>query len=416
MRSVLICLLFNKVLKLYKNLGPGILYAAAAIGVSHVVQSTRAGADFGFELVWVIIFVHLIKLPFYKVGAIYAHFENEHLIHAYQRLGSIYLYAFIIISFMTIFVVQAAVSLVTTGIFQSIFNIPIEIRKLTIIILILSSLILIKGGYQLLNKFIKVIVIVLSLLTFICVIMALSSKGFVIPDASKSFSFADHSHVLFLIAFIGWMPAPMDAPVWQSLWIKAESKKSKKLDETMFDFYIGFITTAILAILFLSIGSFIMYSTDIKFSSNAVEFSSQLISLYTQHLGAWSYPFIAIAVLLTMYSTTLTCLDVFARTTHESIITCFPKAKSSYSLMLTSTVLITSFILLTSFKNMHQLVDFATTLSFLISPLLAYMNYKIVIRFLPEKFHYKGIEKILVYLGMSFLFMFSGYYLLTVLM
>ena len=28
-----------------KSIGPGLLFAGAAIGVSHLVQSTRAGAD-----------------------------------------------------------------------------------------------------------------------------------------------------------------------------------------------------------------------------------------------------------------------------------------------------------------------------------------------------------------------------------
>ena len=33
-----------------QTLGPGLLFAGAAIGVSHLVQSTKAGADFGFGL------------------------------------------------------------------------------------------------------------------------------------------------------------------------------------------------------------------------------------------------------------------------------------------------------------------------------------------------------------------------------
>lgn len=35
-----------------KMLGLGLLYAGAAIGVSHLVQSTRARANFGYGLVW----------------------------------------------------------------------------------------------------------------------------------------------------------------------------------------------------------------------------------------------------------------------------------------------------------------------------------------------------------------------------
>ena len=37
-------------MKWTKRLGPGLLFAGAAIGVSHLVQSTRAGADFGWGL------------------------------------------------------------------------------------------------------------------------------------------------------------------------------------------------------------------------------------------------------------------------------------------------------------------------------------------------------------------------------
>ena len=39
----------------WKAFGPGLLWASAAIGVSHLVQSTRAGADGGFAVAWVIL-------------------------------------------------------------------------------------------------------------------------------------------------------------------------------------------------------------------------------------------------------------------------------------------------------------------------------------------------------------------------
>lgn len=47
-------------------LGPGLLFAGAAIGVSHLVQSTRAGADFGFGLLWALLLVHIFKYPFFQ--------------------------------------------------------------------------------------------------------------------------------------------------------------------------------------------------------------------------------------------------------------------------------------------------------------------------------------------------------------
>ena len=41
-------------------LGPGILYAAAAIGVSHVVQSTRAGAIYGLAMIALIAVIGIV--------------------------------------------------------------------------------------------------------------------------------------------------------------------------------------------------------------------------------------------------------------------------------------------------------------------------------------------------------------------
>ena len=54
-------------INILKNLGPGLLFAGAAIGVSHLVQSTRAGADFGFSLLWALILSNIIKYPFFLI-------------------------------------------------------------------------------------------------------------------------------------------------------------------------------------------------------------------------------------------------------------------------------------------------------------------------------------------------------------
>ena len=51
-----------------KKLGPGLLFAGAAIGVSHLVQSTRAGADFGWGLLWALVLSNLFKYPFFNLA------------------------------------------------------------------------------------------------------------------------------------------------------------------------------------------------------------------------------------------------------------------------------------------------------------------------------------------------------------
>ena len=48
------------------RLGPGLMLAAAAVGVSHLVQSTRAGADFGLSFVWLVILISFLKYPAFR--------------------------------------------------------------------------------------------------------------------------------------------------------------------------------------------------------------------------------------------------------------------------------------------------------------------------------------------------------------
>ncbi len=51
----------TKLKNIYKIFGPGILMATAAIGGSHLVASTQAGALFGWSLA---IFILLININF----------------------------------------------------------------------------------------------------------------------------------------------------------------------------------------------------------------------------------------------------------------------------------------------------------------------------------------------------------------
>ena len=63
-----------------KKLGPGLLFAGAAIGVSHLVQSTKAGAEFGFGLIWALILSNIFKYPFFLYGPKYAAATGESLL------------------------------------------------------------------------------------------------------------------------------------------------------------------------------------------------------------------------------------------------------------------------------------------------------------------------------------------------
>ena len=137
-----------------KSIGPGLLFAGAAIGVSHLVQSTRAGADFGFGLLWALLIAALFKYPFFQFGPRYAAATGETLLDGYKKLGKGVLLISYCISFITMFIIQAAVTIVTAGLAEHLFGF-FDMVTWSLIITILSISILLIGKYKLLDNLMK---------------------------------------------------------------------------------------------------------------------------------------------------------------------------------------------------------------------------------------------------------------------
>lgn len=398
--------------------GPGLLYAAAAIGVSHLVQSTRAGAEFGMQLLWAVVLANLLKYPFFKIGPQYTAITGKSLLSGYKKIGNWTLVLFFLMTLATMFTVESAVSVVTGGLLNQFLHLSLDVRLTSTLLLIGSAIILIIGRYNILDNLIKVIVVILTITTIITIIVAFFGN-FAHPAPENHFSFANKSHVFFFIALVGWMPAPMDIPIWHGLWSMAkniEQKKRTPLNEALVDFNVGYITTALLACCFVALGAMVMYRSGVSLSSSATAFASQLVGLYTKSLGQWSYPLISIAAFTTMFSTTLTCLDAFARILREAFYV-YTEQESShepkwYNFWIIVTVLGSIIIFYAFLQNMKTLVDLATTLSFLVAPIYAFLNYKIMVSAdIPKEQHPKKWTKLISMVGLLFFSSFTLYYL-----
>jgi len=68
-------------------LGSGLLYAGAAVGVSHLVQSTRAGGEYGWALLWAVVAANVCKYPFFEFAPRYAIATGKSLQEGYLLLG-----------------------------------------------------------------------------------------------------------------------------------------------------------------------------------------------------------------------------------------------------------------------------------------------------------------------------------------
>jgi uncharacterized integral membrane protein len=147
------------------SLGPGLVWAAAAIGVSHLVQSTRAGASYGFALVGVVVLANVLKYPFFEYGPRYAAATGESLVDGYRRQGLWAVWIYLVLTIGTMFAVLAAVTLVTGSLATQLFGEALSPLGYSAILLAVSAVLLIPGQYPLLDKVVKAIMVVLALST-----------------------------------------------------------------------------------------------------------------------------------------------------------------------------------------------------------------------------------------------------------
>lgn len=403
-----------RILRIIKNLGPGLLFAGAAIGVSHLVQSTRAGADFGFGLLWALLLVNLFKYPFFQYGPRYAAATGESLIDGYKKLGSWVLVSYFVITLLTMFTIQAAVTVVTAGLANNLFGITNDIGLWSIIITLVCLAILLMGRYKVLDNLMKLIITVLSISTIGAVAVALTKSEAAVSLAPSLPQ--GTVEVAFLIAFLGWMPAPLDVSIWHSLWAIEKNKDMKTgfgTEKALFDFNVGYLSTVFLGVCFMSLGALVMFHSDKEFSSSAGLFAQQLIEMYTSNLGNEAAVFIAVAAFTTMFSTTLTTLDASPRAMAKTTNLLFKRSSTGYYLFWIIVLSGGTMMILSYFQtSMITFVKIATILSFLTAPLYALANLLLVTgKHMPQTLRPSKSMVILSYLGLAFLVGFCLWYL-----
>jgi Mn2+/Fe2+ NRAMP family transporter len=418
----------EKVIKFLKTLGPGILFASTAIGVSHLVQSTRAGANFGFALIPLILLTNILKYPFFEFGSRYANITGESIIDGYRRMGKwmLWLYFFIVIGSM--FFVSAAVGAVTSGFLQNLFGLTDYALITTIVLFIICAIILLLGRYSVLDSLVKVIGAVLLLSTLLAFTLALFKgptqpiNAVVAPDL-----FSDSS-VLFIIALMGWMPTAVDLSAWNSLWTIERIKQTgykPTLKETLADFNFGYIISGLLAVCFVTLGAYMLYGSGNELPNKSGDFAHTVVSMFTSFIGDWSYIIIATAAFSIMFGTAIAVFDGYGRSMARTMALMRVKdidkeevesRSNVYSIAIIVVVVGAFLIVFLLGKHLKLLVDLATTISFLIAPVIALVNYRLVTsKTFPSEGKPKLWLKVLSWLGIAFLTGFAFYYIWIIL-
>jgi len=404
-----------------KTLGPGILFASTAIGVSHLVQSTRAGAKFGFGLVGLVLITNLIKYPFFEYGSRYANATGTSLIDGYRRIGKWMLYVYMLITALSMFFVTAAVGFVTAGFLDNLFGLStrfgLSSNQIILILFAACTLVLLIGKYKVLDKMIKIIGIALLFSTLIAFVLTLINgpvephTGFIEPVLWEM------DNLPFIIALMGWMPTAVDLSTWNSIWTVERIKETDykpSLKETLADFNFGYIVSAILSLCFITLGAYLMFGSGKTLPDAAHLFAGTVVEMYTSAMGSWSFYLIAIASFSIMFGTAIAVFDGYARSMSKcfSLITEKKENNRNYSITLITLIIISYFIVNQFTHKLKDLVDLAMIISFIIAPIIAIVNFKLVgKKYVGKEHEPKTWLKILSYIGIAVLSGFTLFFI-----
>ena len=412
----------NKWSNFWKTLGPGILFASTCIGVSHLVQSTRAGADYGFALVWAIILANIFKYPFFEFTSRYTNATGDSVIDGYYKMSKWILIIFAVITLSTMFIVTSAVTFVTAGLLSNLLpSAGLNTDTWVLVILSFCAIILIMGKFSLLDSLLKIVGTVLLISTIVAFFSAwIEGPTAVSPDFIPKDPYSS-TGIIFLIALMGWMPTAVDMSTWTSLWTEARIRQTgyfPKLKETLLDFNFGYIVSAVLALFFLSLGGLVIYGSGTELSDSSPVFAHQLISMYTSNIGEWSYFIIAVAAFSTMFSTSITVMDGYGRAMGRVTQLLLNGKKNEYSrkefIFWALLLIVGAWLVATQFVNsLKSLIDLATIVSFIIAPFAGLLNYLVVhSKEIPSTHRPPRWLKWLAFGGLAFLSVFTILYIL----
>ena len=375
--------------RVQEKLGPGLLYAASAVGVSHLVSSTTAGATYGMIMVLYAIVVCLVKYPTFLFGATYAAATGETLVDGYGRLGKWVVMLFFLMQLFEYTFAISGVSVTTGAIIRGVLNLDMPPIGLELGLIISCMAILAVGHYSVLEDITKVLVIVFTIGTVFAAIIAVGGIDTGGADLSADMTL-DTPTILFLIAVAGWLPTGTAGSVGLSLWVKAKAIRLSRpvsSQEATLDFHVGYGTAVFTALCFVVLGTLVMHINGVEPAANGADFSSQLINLFTSTIGDWIYPIISVAAITVMYSTLLTLVDLLPRSSAAALVRIVPERLEGkfgpiYLIFIGIELLLVLGVLVSLMDQFSTFIALVTSMGFIVAPAFALLNH--IVMFGPE--------------------------------
>ena len=366
------------------RLGPGLLFAATAVGVSHLVQSTRAGAEFGLTLLVLILAACAIKYPAFRFGAEYAALTGRTVLSGYERQGRWLLALILVATFIEGVGVVPAVSLVTVGLGMNLLGTQVDPIIATVAIVFVASIVLLVGRYRVLENITRVFVALFAIMT---VLATLAAIGGINPGQPLAAPFElNESNLFFSVSVAGWMPIGLGGAIFLSAWVIARGKASGQPVTprvALFDFHVGFLTSLVLAFCFLLMGTIVLLGREVEMAGSSAAFAAQFVGIFTEVIGQWTELVVGVAAITVMLSTVLAVVDGFPRV-YANVVTKLargvgvPSEERLYQGFLWLQIVTSGVVLYVLPRSFGAFIDFITAVGFLTAPVVAFMNHRIM--------------------------------------
>lgn len=399
----------------FSALGPGILMASAAVGGSHIVSSTQAGAIYGWQLALLIVLINVFKYPFFRFGSQYTMENDKSLIEGYAEKGKLYLIIFFVLNVFSAIVNTAGVGILCAAILYNIApnGFGLSISQLTTIIIVIIWAMILIGGYKFLDGLAKWVMTALTIATVLAVVIALFRHREYAPNFEAPTPWR-MAALPFIVSLMGWMPCPIEISAINSMW-QVEKRKQVKMSfqDAMFDFNVGYVGTAILALIFCALGALIQFGSGEEVLSASAAYIAQFVNMYASVFGNWSRLLITFIAFLCIFGTVITVIDGYSRANDEALRLLLGKKESSrkaLSIWVSLTSIIGLIIVYLFSGNVATMLRFAMIASFITTPFFALLNYTLVNN---KQHQIKSWLKRLSIIGLIYLFGFALFFVIA---
>lgn len=400
----------GRFVRLLAQLGPGLIWAMLAIGQTHIILATYAGAKFGFSLLWVILLAHLFTYPVFEYGPRYSMATGKSLIDAYLqvRRGKTLLMVYFGILLATIpflttaSLVSVSASILSAGAPQISFNgwcVIIAVGTLTLVF---------AGRY-------KGLELACMLMSAALLVGTVAAFCYELPGPAQVASGAvvpiiPAGSLITLVALMR-MPTDASASILHSLWaLKKRDAWIEKdgvqagLKKSLLDLRIGFTFSLLIAAIFVSVGATVLHPRGVDLEG--LDLAMKLSQIYTETVGPWTFPLFLAVAFFTVWGSYYAFTDGAPRLA-EGLLNGFlgreeASELSVFRIVYTIVIVLGGLLLATTFHEPVFLVILAVSAGLIAYPIIYILNIYAVTRLVDKEFRPSRLNVTLALLGVVY--------------